>query len=548
MNLNEFKKFSSYVEQGNVKNEVWVYTRVSSKRQYDDNNSLKNQETFAKEYAKKNGFQIEVQFGGTYESAKGDFTRKEFKNMIERVRKSKNKPFAILIYKMSRFSRSGSGGISVVHELVDDLGVHLIETSTGKSTESPRGKNEILSSLVAAERENIERLEITKPGMIAFLREGNWLGNVPRGFDHYGPRVKDLTKIRSEQKIILNDEGRLLREAWQWKLGGMRDFEILNKLETLGLKISKQTLSKIWRNPFYCGVCVHSMLEGEAVKGNWEAMVSQEDFWEVQEILKGNNSGYKVSKVNSSRPLMGFVTCSYCKEKMTGYLNKEKGLHYYSCQNNCPGSTVNAHTLPRSKKEGINDIFKKVLSFLQLDKKYLEPFRQLLSLTINDYNSALFEHERVIKKDIQVLGEKLEKLDRKFAFEDLPKSVYDKLRIEIDEDLSKKRIVLESISKKISNSKKTIEKCVEISMNISNYWGTENAELSLMIQKLIFPEGIVLDAVNRIYLTNKLNSIFSLIVDIARDSEGEKKGTNQNNIDLSLVVAGTRLERATFGL
>ena len=51
------------------------------------------------------------------------------------------------------------------------------------------------------------------------------------------------------------------------------------------LVISKQRMSEMWRNPFYCGISTHRMLDGKVVKGKWEKLISEKDFLKVQEIL-----------------------------------------------------------------------------------------------------------------------------------------------------------------------------------------------------------------------------------------------------------------------
>ncbi len=468
--------------------------------------------------------------------------------MIAEVRKSKTKPFAIMIFKMSRFSRSGSGGISVVHELVDKIGVHLIETSTGLSTATPRGKNAILAKLVEAERENIERLEFTIPGMKNFLKKGCWLGTAPLGYDHYGPRVKDYGKLSHKQKLVLNDTGKILQKAWQWKIDGKRDFEIISDLKSLGINITKQKLSDMWRKPFYCGVSVHRMLEGEAVEGNWEPMISKDDFIKVQHIIKKNNVGYTVCKINDERPLTGFVTCKSCGHKLTSYEVKSKGLHYYTCQNKCEGSTMNAHTLDKSKKEGINNLFVHLLDEFQLKEGIVDLIKRQLSYSIDYINSDDLETEKSIKREINILTDELEKLEEKNIFQGLPKQTYDKYFIKIQTEIQDKSMQLEKVQNKISNRDEVIEKCVSITNNISKYWVSGNVNTKLKIQKTVFPTGLVIDAKNRQYLTKEVNTIFARIADLTRDTEGQKKDASSNLPDASYLVAGTRLERATFGL
>ena len=549
MNLEAFKKFSTFEESKEIhKEDVWSYTRVSSKEQFTSNGSVQNQKTVAHEFATENNYRLTHEFGGTYESAKGDFTRKEFNNMIEEVRKSRKKPFAIMIFKMSRFSRSGSGGISVVHDLVDKMGVHLIETNTGLSTATPRGKNAILAKLVEAERENIERLEFTIPGMKNFLRKGCWLGTAPLGYDHHGPRVKDYERLSHKQKLVLNDTGKILQKAWQWKIDGKRDCEIISDLNSLGLIMTKQKLSDMWRKPFYCGVSVHRLLEGEAVMGNWEPMVSSDDFMKVQKIIEKNNIGYTVSKTNEKRPLTGFVTCNSCGHKLTSYEVKSKRLHYYTCQNKCEGSTMNAETLEKSKKEGLNNIFIKLLDEFQLKEGVVDLFKKQLGFSIDYINSDDFENEKAITKEIKSLNDELEKLEEKYIFHNLPKQTYDKYFSKMQTEIHDKTMELEKVKNKISNQDEVIEKCVSITNNISKYWVSGNVNTKLKIQKTVFPTGLVIDAKNRQYLTKEINSIFARIPDLTRDTEVQKKDASSNLPDASFIVARARLERTTFGL
>ena len=254
--LDYFRKFNpkkEVVVQSNF--EVWSYTRVSSKEQFEQNSSVERQKEANRKYAQDGGLTIVEEFGGTYESAKSDFTRKEFTRLIDKVKRSRRKPYAVLVYKMSRFSRSGGGAIGLVSYLVDELKVHLIEVSTGLNTTTERGKAAIWESLFHAFRENLERKEIIIPNMKAFVQAGNRFARAPLGYDHYGPRVRNGKFLSQKQKIVINETGKLLKEAWQWKVSGKySDAQILLKLGNRGLKVPPQKISTIWRNPFYCGV------------------------------------------------------------------------------------------------------------------------------------------------------------------------------------------------------------------------------------------------------------------------------------------------------
>jgi site-specific DNA recombinase len=227
---------------------------------------------------------------------------------------------------------------------------------------------------------------------------------------------------------------------------------------------------------------------------------------------------------------------------------KSKGLHYYTCQNKCEGSTMNAHSLEKSKKEGINNLFFQLLGEFQLNEELIDLFKKQLELSIDYINSDDLEQGKSLKKAITSLNEQLEKLEEKYLFQGLPKHTYEKHLNRIQCEMQEKTKQLEKVQNKISNRDEVINKCVSISNNMSKYWASGDINTKLRIQKTIFPSGLVIDAKNRQYLTKEVNAIFERIPDFTRDTEGQKKDAPSNLPDASYLVAGARLERTTFGL
>tara|TARA_R110002049_G_scaffold275725_1_gene453843 strand:+ start:22042 stop:23688 length:1647 start_codon:yes stop_codon:yes gene_type:complete len=548
MDLNYFNKFSTFKEEKTTNKNVWLYTRVSSKEQYTTNSSITNQQQKAEEYAKENGYTISTVFGGTYESAKGDFTRKEFKKLFEAIKKAKQKPCAILIFKMSRFSRTGANAIGLVSELIQSYGIHLIEVSTGKDSTTPRGELEIIESLQYARKENIERLEVTMPGMIAFVEAGNWLGQSPRGYTTYGTRVTNSNHFAAKQKIVINEEGTLLKKAWKWKLEGEQDFVIRQKLETLGLKISKQSMSAMWRKPFYSGISTHKFLNGKAIKGNWEGLVTPAQFKKINDTLDRHSSGYKQSKYPVGRPLLHFIVCGNCNSKMTGYMAKGK-YPYYKCHNSkCTTKDMNANSTAHSLKKGLNNLFNDYLGNFTLDPKLEAAFKEQMRLTIKQFDNEQEDEHKIINNRISATQTKLDLLTNKYLFEEFPKELYDKFKTPLGKELAELNGQLSNVSLKTSNLDKKIEDCVEVVKNISKYWRSGSTHTKTRIQKLVFPEGVVINPVNRQYRTNKVNMIFSKNLVIPRDAKWEIKNASAISSDASCLVAGTGLEPVTFGL
>ncbi|TVZ24108.1 DNA invertase Pin-like site-specific DNA recombinase [Dokdonia sp. Hel_I_63] len=530
-----------------INHNVWSYTRVSSKDQ-ELNKSLAYQNDDAIRLAEEREFIITEDFGNTYESAKGDFTRKEFSKLIDRVKKARKKPHAILIYKMNRFSRSGGNGIAVAQELVHKYGVHLIETSSGISTETEQGEYQIWQKLLRARKENMERLEHTIPGLKKFVKEGLYLGKPPVGYTLYGTKVKDFSNRATEQRMEINEDGKLLIKAWKMKANGERDYIIRAFLEKRGLKMSKQKMSAMWTKPTYCGISTNKFLD-EPIRGNWKPIVCQSDFKKVQEVLASSSrsSGYKVEKTNVDRPLTGFIFCSECNRKLTSYSVKKKGLHYYKCQS-CKGVTLNANSSKKSIKVGAHNMLTDLMLTYKLEDKLIAPFKEQLKRVIKNNSNEEYELQEALLKRQKSVQTKIDKLTDMLIDELIDSGTFRRKKDTLEQELEEINSELNIDAKKISNLEKMIDDSVELSQNINVYWESGAYEVKRKVQELVFPEGLVVNSEKRQYLTKKVNRLFELKASITRDTKGAKTKKVSKNADLSSLVAGTGLEPVTFGL
>lgn len=270
-----------------------IYTRVSSVGQ-EDNASLITQRNMCNSHAEKKGYVIDEYFGGTSESAKSD-DRKEFQRMLNYVKRNKNVAY-IIVYSYSRFSRTGEGGASIAADL-RRRGVHVIAVTQEVDTSTPSGvlQENILCSF--SQYDNEERRKNMINGMRTALREGYWPLNVPLGYTNLNRKYKC-----HEHKIVLNDKGKILKRAWLWKIKyNLPNIEIVKRLNKAGVKITQRTLSKVFRNPFYCGQIVCSLIPDEVYIGKHEPMVTPEEFFKVIQILKGRFEKNKHSVANNQQ-------------------------------------------------------------------------------------------------------------------------------------------------------------------------------------------------------------------------------------------------------
>lgn len=91
----------------------------------------------------------------------------------------------------------------------------------------------------------------------------------------------------------------------------------------------------------YCGkIFIPAYKDEEAfyVKSVYETLISEELFYNVQDILNGKKRPTVAStKQKDELPLRGFLTCAKCGGKLTGSASKGKyqRYFYYHCQPGC---------------------------------------------------------------------------------------------------------------------------------------------------------------------------------------------------------------------
>lgn len=129
-----------------------LYCRVSSESQFTNGLSLSNQAERLKQYAKLKGYKNTVIFTDVLSGK--NTKRKAFIQMLEAVKQGKVE--AVLVFSLSRFSRSVSDCISTI-QLLNKYNVSFISLTEDINTASATGRFflTILSALSQMERELI---------------------------------------------------------------------------------------------------------------------------------------------------------------------------------------------------------------------------------------------------------------------------------------------------------------------------------------------------------------------------------------------------------
>ena len=257
-----------------------VWTRVSSYQQENENCSLTTQREDCEKFAKANNIRIKYYLGGHYESAKKE--GKGFMEMIKLARKDKEVN-VILVRTTSRFGRCGEETMATKARLRKE-GIYVIPTN------EPFDPDDIMSRMLDNFRtlwdnmDNEMRKEAAYSGTIASLNRGEWCLHAPLGYRRVG-------KEGTHHIFEITEMGQILRNAWVLRAQGMREVDIVKKLNAMGLRtglkyrdgkpinrgslINVKYLSKILKNPFYAGWIPNPLLENDEhrVKGNHPALI-----------------------------------------------------------------------------------------------------------------------------------------------------------------------------------------------------------------------------------------------------------------------------------
>lgn len=510
-----------------------VYTRVSSKEQADTNKSLEWQKKYCEEYALKNNLKIEGYFGGTYESAQTD-ERNEFNRMIRFVKNHRQTISFILVYSLDRFSRSGENAIFISSELKKQ-GISIISVTQPIDTNTHTGTLQQNIHFIFSKYDNDLRRQKCVDGMREKLRRGEWLGNCPVGYSY------DKTSTKKEQKIVINEQGALIRKAFLWRANdNVSHTAIAERLKEKGLKIDRKRLTDTFRNPFYCGYVSHNILGGELVKGKHEPLITEEIFLQVNNMLKKNAQGFKWAKENPHIPLKHFVKCELCGTPYAGYIVKKKKLYYYKCS--MTGCKCNRNA------EVMHEKFQKYLSSFTVIQEYLEPLKLQMQYTYHNLTDANSGEKRVIATKLGEVKEKLAKVEERFACGEIERDVYanvsGKLRTEMDNFVK----AMQSVAQNFSNPDELINFTLDLVVKLGFSWGEGKLYQKTALQNLLFPVGIHYDRRKDDFRTDWVTNIFRKIHTFPSDYEKNKGGKLDWISNYSASVAGTRFELVTFGL
>ena len=462
-----------------------IYCRVSSQEQVA-NLSLPTQEKYCREYCQRQGYTVDTVFIERGESARS-IERLVFREMLAYCRKHKDTTDAVIVYALTRFSRNSTDHYAIGAHL-RGLGIAL-RSVTEPIDDSPAGR--FMEGILAAmsQFDNEQRAERTRVGLRASAQMGRWVFKRPLGYLS-SPRGKSGPSLAPD-----TERAPLIRRAFELCAEGRPEHEIVATITSMGLRtehgnrISKQFLAKILRNPIYAGWVSYKPL-GERYRGDFQPLVTQELFDQVQRRLSGNpTTGIGRRKGQQDFPLRRFVRCARCGKPMTGGWARGRWGNryaYYYCRQKCSRVIT--------RKATLEEQFVGLLRQLVPSPEWLQLLKQtILSIWHDELGQVSGVRESVQKRITQIRA-RIRRLDDAFLFESsVDRTTYEEHRDRLREELTLAELELSEARVEQFDIDSALAKAISVLNNAGALWIDASLEDRLRLQEVLFPQGLVWD-------------------------------------------------------
>lgn len=398
-----------------------LYARFSSDNQR--NESIDAQVRAIKEFAKANGIIIVEQYIDRAKSATTD-DRPEFQRMIQESGKGKFQ--LLVVHKLDRFARNRNDSIAYRMKLQRNK-VALL--SVLEPFDEDRPETILLQSVIEGMNEfysrNLAR-EVRKGLKENALHCKHTGGSPPLGYD-----VDKTTRL-----LVINErEAAAIRLIFKLVLEGNGYSSIITRLQREGYKtkagksFGKNSLYEILHNPKYKGVYVYNRASSAdpytkkrnshlenlpedmiVIHGGVPAIVSEEDFDKVQEILEKRKLRYRGIKKNQEQYLLtGKIFCGVCGCSYVGNRKKSSGNRAPNISYRC--NKQSRRTNIACKNREVNRDYIETFVVNQIERSIFN--KHMAGIIIQKFEDYMKEKNKEMSDTLRRLETQIKEIDAK---------------------------------------------------------------------------------------------------------------------------------------
>jgi site-specific DNA recombinase len=487
-----------------------IYCRVSTEKQ-TENLSLPTQEKACRIWCSAHGVNVLKVFTDAGRSAK-NLNRVQFREMTEycRLQKRASQPVHyVVVYSMSRFSRDVYD-TAIARSLLSKYGVEVRSATEGVD-DSPTGQ--LMGNLAAAlaQFENQVKAERTRAGMTEAAARGRFPHKAPLGYLNVQTAGDDPNLVADPETAPY-----ILQGFQMYANGSQSITAVLAKLTAQGLRtkkgvpVSPQTFNAILKNPIYKGQ-IELPRWGVKYDGSFQPIVSSDLFDRVQFKLSGKSSASAPrSRVNPNFPLRLFIRCSGCGVGLTGSIAKKKYGYYFCRESECRKVKV--------PKEHLEKAFLDLLFRVQFRPDHFALFREIVDSVWQQRREEYRGSEALARQEVQRLKERKQRLIDAVVDKVISQSVYEEQVEAVEEKLLFANAAVRDAEVDTLEIE-TLMRFAETALTeIGRMWLDADVEHRLVIQRVVFPEGLDYSADGG-FGTPLTGCLFSSLGDVAEAIE-----------------------------
>lgn len=372
-----------------------ILARVSTEEQITDGHSIPAQLERAREYVRRNGFEIQSEHSFDESSLK-DY-RTKFELVIEEIRQSKE-TISLIVETIDRLQRSFKESVLLetfrkegkirIHFLRENLIIH----KDSNSSELIRWDFGVVMArnFVLQIGDNVKRSIEEK------IKKGEYAGHAPFGYVN----TRDADDKSNIEPHPL--KSKIVQEIYNWYATGSYSMDIIRQktFDLWNVKLHKSKIDNILKNPFYYG---EMRFSGIIAPHRYQTLISKELFDRVQSVKESYNKKPSRKQGKLSILYRGILRCQDCGCTITAEKKRKKSGReyiYYQCT-----EYHGKHGAKRLREEEITRQFNKYFKQIQIPDDVVESVQK----DLKNSHQGKKEYQSTMRSHFQQEYDKLEK-------------------------------------------------------------------------------------------------------------------------------------------
>ncbi len=450
-------------------------------------------------FCKRNNLNLHKIFIDNGQSA-FSFQRKEWRE-LESYMKANREVKYLVVAGMDRFSRADLvDSLAKMDDIQKRLKVKIL-TVTDPVNLDQEDFGVQLRRIMELMFSNYELKKIrkrTSDGLYQSMSVGRWVNKAPFGY---------INARDSEGKPVLQvdeEKAYMVRAIYRSYINGMEMVEISRSVKANGFKLTGNgAIRRVLSNPLYAGLIQlpkHGNNAPRIVQGIHPAIISEADYWAVQDILNGKNKRQPVSK-RSEVWLKGALHCAECGRKMTAGNSRGKSgkyFWYYLCREH--RKNYSAKDLHRQMNE--------ILALLSLPAESIQRISDRLKGMVEDKANNRGGDLMKARMALSKIKDRIAAAEEKYLLQpDISAAAYTKVINGLKADEQRMMGQIAQLSSTASNYKNIMAEVLPRLSNLQGVVDSWPAHRKIAFLDLVFDRG--LSYKNGSYRTPKLHFLFS---------------------------------------